>query len=362
MKPSVLVLLLFVIFAAAGVSHASSVYASFNVINSNISINQNTYFNISADFPTQTNYTIFLNKTAIEYGSIPANSSKYYVVEYNVSNIPYGTYTPMIKFYAFNLSLKSSQQLYVKSFSNFIFEGEQTTTQILDNYSLINIEIKNVGNTPLYMNWSLPAFRNISISLDFQQNFNLLPGTNKTIPINLSVGKGYQSDISFGFTGKYNNYSETKYYQTTLIKPYVNMSFYNENVTQINSTRQLFIMTVKDYNNVPVTLILKFTLNVNGSTVYYTKSYLLPVNASKIEVYLPKSTIENVQASYQNSNLSQVTESIFAAPKQPFKVSIDYIINTLGYAIFTLLAVFLLIAIHIKFRKRGQHKKDGNNK
>ncbi len=362
MRTKIVGLLFLVILATVGSVHASSLSASFNLINSTVSINNNIYFNLSGDFPSQTNYTIFLNQTPIHSGSIPSNSSKYYIIKYNISNMQYGEYNSKIEFYPYNIKLNSSINLYIMPKSSFVFVNPQPTTEITKNYSLIDIKLKNVGNTPLYMNWSLPAFRNISISLNFQQRFELNDGQNKSILINLSLQKGYQPNISFGFTGKYLNYSKTKYYSTLLIKPHVNMSFYNENTTSINSTRELFIFNVKNYNNIPVRLLLKFTLDVNGSTLYYTKSYTLPVNATKIEVYLPKSTVENVQVSYENSNLSTVTESIFTAPKKPLKISIGYIIDTLGYIIFTVGAILILVLIHIRLRKKEQKQKNGKNK
>jgi hypothetical protein len=362
MQPKTVILIVLALLTMLGTAHASSVSASFNIVNGTVSINQLIYFNISADFPTQTNYTIFLNNTAIMSGNISANDSKYNIIGYNVSDIPYGRYNSDVYFSAFNLRLSSSNKLYVNQLSNFIFIGDTNITEITKNYSYLDIKIKNVGNTPLYMNWTLPILRNISISVNYQQNFAISPGENKTIPINLTLGKGYQNNVSFAFTGTYENYFATKYYYTDFIKPNVNMSFYNINISKVNTTVQLWTSYIRNYNNVPVTLFLKFTLNVNGSTLYYTKNYVLPVNATEIQVFLPKSTVENVQVSYSGSNSSTITESVFTAPTQPFKLSLPYIVNNLGYAIFTLAAVFLLVLIHMKLGRKKGNKKNGIHK
>ncbi len=362
MRKEIIILLVLIILGTFGTVHASSVSASFNIINSTSPINGEVYFNVSANFPTQTNYVVFLNKTAAINGTIPANSTRFYLIGYNVSNMNYGMYYSKVYFSTLNLTLDSSNKLYISPTSRFIFINPEKTIEINGNYSLLDININNAGNTPIRINWSLPILKNISISIDFRQTFSLLPGENKSIAINLTLEKSYQDNISFGFTGSYLNYTKTLVYRTILIKPYVNMSFYGSNITSVNSTRQLWISRIKNYNNVPVNLLLKFTLKVNDSTLYYTKSYTLPVNATEIAVYLPNSTIENVQVSYEGNNLSKVTESVFSAPVSPLKISFSYIINTLGYVIFTALAVLILVLIHIRFRKKGAKRKNGNNK
>ena len=203
MRWMLLVLLVFVLFLAFNTVHASSVFARFNTINSTVSINQYIYFNISADFQTQVNYTIFLNNSAILNGTIPKNSSQYYLIKYNVSNMPSGTYEAHASLPNFNLVLNASKTVYIKPYSDFFFPGDNPVTEIVGNYSFINIIIENIGNTPLKMNWSLPEFINISYAnLLYKQNFNLLPEQNYTIPTNLSLTGKYQKNISFAFTGK----------------------------------------------------------------------------------------------------------------------------------------------------------------
>jgi hypothetical protein len=304
-----------------------------------------------------------LNNSAILNGTIPKNSSQYYLIKYNVSNMPSGTYEAHASLPNFNLVLNASKTVYIKPYSDFFFPGDNPVTEIVGNYSFINIIIENIGNTPLKMNWSLPEFINISYAnLLYKQNFNLLPEQNYTIPTNLSLTGKYQKNISFAFTGSYKNYTETKSYYTTLIKPYTNMSFYNVGLKQINSTLQLWSASIKNYNDVPVNLVFKFELYVNGSTFYYSKDYTLPVNASKVEIYLPKSTVENVKVSYVGSNDSDVTQSVFAAPKPPIKISLSYVLDTLGYVIFTAIAVVLLALLHIRFKRKEKKGKNGNNK
>lgn len=336
--------------------HATSVSASFNALNSSLSINQYAYFNLSAYFPLGTNYTIFLNNTPILQGNIPANYSGYKILHYNISNMPYGKYYPSIHFSAFNFHLNSTSSINIRPSPNFAFIGDHKTTEIIKNYSLIKIGIKNSGNTPLQMNWSIPIFRNISISLTFNQTFRLNPSSNITIPINLSLQKGYQNNISIPFTGKYRNYSITKSYETVLIKPVINMSFYNLNVTPINSTRELWISNIKNYNNVPLNITIEFLLEVNGSTFQYNVPYELGVNATKIEVILPKSTIENVKILYESGNLSRVNQNIFTLPRQPKGIGILSIVNTLSYVILTVVSIFILILIHLRFNRRNKKK------
>ncbi|MEM0143042.1 MAG: hypothetical protein QXL94_03710, partial [Candidatus Parvarchaeum sp.] len=311
MRQLALILGISVLFLVIGSAHASSISASFNALNASLSINQYEYFNLSGDFPVETNYTVLLNNTPILYGNLPANYSGYRLLYYNISNTPYGKYYPSIHFSTFNFHLNSTANVYINPSPNFEFIGNYNTTEIIKNYSLIELTIKNNGNTPLQMNWSLPLFKHISISLTFNQDFNLNPDSNITIPINLSLQKGYQNNISIPFTGRYQNEIFTKSYKTILIKPFINMSFYDVNVTPINSTRELWVSYIKNYNNVPLNLTITFSLAVNGSTFQYSVPYELKVNATKIEVNLPKSTVQNVKISYESENLSKVNQNIF---------------------------------------------------
>lgn len=363
MRLEIAVLLVLMLFGAMGTVHAYSVNAAFSLINSTSPINGQIYFNLSAYFPNPTNYTIFLNSSAVLFGTIPANSSHYIILKYNISDMSYGEYNSHVYLSAFNLALTSSQDLYIKPTSKFIFIGDTGTTEITKNYSLLQIIIKNIGNTPININWSLPSLKNISYNkVTFQENFNLLPEQNETIPINLTLKLGYQTNISFAFTGSYGNYTRTRVYHTLLTKPDINMSFYRYNLTQINATRQLWTSYLKNYNNIPVNLLFKFTLSTNGSTVYYEKSYMLPVNASKVEIPLPESTVESVQVSYTGNNQSKITQLLFTAPKPPFKLSISSIVDTLGYVIFTVFAIILLVLIHLRFKRKERKKNNGTNK
>lgn len=356
MRTGIFIVGIFILFLVIGSSHASSVSASFNSLNKTISINQYEYFNLSAYFPVGTNYTILLNNTPILYGNLPANYSGYKLIRYNVTNMPFGTYYPSVRFSEFNFHLNSSSNMYITPNPDFTFVGDYKTTEIIKNYSLLKIIIGNNGNTYMRMNWTLPLFKNTSISLTFNQTFELSPGSNITIPINLSLQKGYQSNISIPFTGIYKNYSITKAYQTILIRPFINMSFYNANVTRINATRELWISYIKNYNNIPLNMSIQFSLEVNGSIFKYTVPYELAVNATEIEVELPKSTVESVKISYQNGNSSKINQNIFVLPSGPSSTSILSIINTLGYIILTAVSVFILILIHLRLNKRGKKK------
>ena len=356
MRPEVFILAAFVLFLVIGSVHAASISASFNALNSSLSINQYEYFNLSAYFPVETNYTIFLNNVPVLYGKLPANYSGYKILHYNVSNMPYGEYYPSVHFSAFNFHLNSTEDVYINPAPDFTFIGDYGTTEIIKNYSLIYIDLKNNGNTPLQINWSLPIFRNISISLTFNQNFKLNPSSNITIPINLSLQKGYQDKILIPFTGRYENHSFTKSYETILIKPVINMSFYNVNVTPINSTREIWVSYIKNYNNVPINITIQFSLEVNGSTFQYNVPYELNVNTTKIEVMLPKSTVKNVKISYESDNLSKINQDIFTLPKQPSKTSLLSIIDTLGYVILTVVSIFILVLIHLRFNRKNKKK------
>ncbi len=356
MRPEIIILGAFILFLAVGSTHAASISASFNALNSSLSINQYEYFNLSAYFPVETNYTIFLNNTPVLYGKLHANYSGYQILHYNISNMPYGKYYSSVHFSAFNFHLNSTANVYIKLSPDFTFMGDYETTEIIKNYSVIRISIKNNGNTPLQMNWSLPIFRNISISLTFNQTFKLNPSSNITIPMNLSLQKGYQDKILVPFTGKYQNYSFTKSYETVLIKPVINMSFYNVNVTPINSTREIWISYIKNYNNVPLNITIQFSLEVNGSTFQYSVPYELNVNTTKIEVMLPKSTVKNVKILYESGNLSKINQNIFTLPKQPSSTSLLSIIDTFGYVILTIASIIILVLIHLRFNKRNKKK------
>jgi hypothetical protein len=362
MRYEIIALGALILFLVVGSVHAASISASFNALNSSLSINQYEYFNLSAYFPVETNYTIFLNNTPILYGRLPANYSGYRILHYNISNINYGRYLPSVHFSAFNFHLNSTANVYIKPTPNFAFIGDYGTTEIMKNYSVIRISIKNNGNTPLQMNWSLPIFRNISISLSFNQTFGLNPSSNITIPINLSLQKGYQDKIIIPFTGKYKNYSFTKQYKTVLIKPVINMSFYNVNVTPINSTREIWVSYIKNYNNVPLNITIQFSLEVNGSIFQYNVPYELNTNTTKIEVMLPKSTVENVKISYKSNNLSKVNQNIFTLPKPPSHINFLSMVDTLGYVILTGISILILVLIHLRFNKRNKKKQNGIHK
>ncbi len=355
-KSIFIILVVLALFVGINNSYASSISASFNLINTSATINQSISFNISADFQNPVNYTVFLNSSAVLSSTMPANQSGYKILNYNVKNMPAGNYNAYLYLSSFNIKLNSTQKLSIKPYPDFTFKNDYPTTEIIKNYSVITVVLSNNGNTPLEINWSLPILRDISLSLDFKQSFPLSVNSNMTIPINLSLQKGFQNNISFVFTGIYKNYSITKEYSTELIKPVVNMSFYGINTTSINSTRELWVSYIKNYNNIPLNITMQFLLNFNGSDFYYNTSYYLTPNSTKIEVLLPKSTVENVKIFYPSTNFSDVTQSIFTAPKPPLKINIYSIIDTFGFVILTAVSIIILVIIHLRFNKKQKKK------
>lgn len=356
MKSAQIFLITIVIFLAIGSSHASSLSASFNLLNGSASINQSIAFNVSAYFPIRTNYTIFLNNSAILFGNVPANYSGYRILDYNVGRLPSGMYRPSIYFSSFSFHLNATQDLNITAYPDFTFVKDYGITEIIKNYSVIDVIVKNSGNTPLRINWSLPILRNITISLDFKQSFPLDAGANMTIPINLSLQEWYQKSVSFAFTGTHGDYSSTKYYSTLLVRPSVNMSFYGINVTGVNSTRELWTSSIKNYNNIPLNVTLQFLLDVNGSSFYYNTSYYIGTNTTEIEVYLPKSSVENVKIFYPSGNLSYVKQTIFSPPSPPAGVNIYSVINTFGYAVLTAASILILLSIHLRMNRKRRKK------
>ncbi|MCL4391639.1 MAG: hypothetical protein M1284_01490 [Candidatus Parvarchaeota archaeon] len=346
----------FLMLLSFGSVKASSASTSFNILNNTLSMNQFLYFNVSANFPTATNFSIIINDTSVIQGNLHANFTGYKILKYNITNFPAGTYSVSVNFSTLKFPLKASNELTILSKPSFTFLNNNINTEIMNNSAALTITLLNNGNTPMRINWSLPILKGISIALNFQQSFNLPIDSKFIIPINMTLSSGYQRNLSFYFTGTYQNYSATKVYSTYLIKPVINMSFYGGNTTSVNATRELWISYIKNYNNVPVRILLQFALEVNGSTVYYTVPYELNVSATKISVYLPTSKVESVKISYESGNFSTVTESIFSAKKQPVPLTISSIVNTLGYIIFTVIAVVILSLIHIRVKKKGKKK------
>ncbi len=337
----------------SGVSeaNASSVSASFSVLNTTVGINGNVFFNVSATFPNQTNYSIYLNSTKIYSSSFQAGYNGYKIVAYNVSNRYYGLYQPSVRFSIMNAPLDSNTSLYVKPTSGFGFVDYTNITEEVNNTASIMIKILNSGNTPLNFSWFLPVIKGISISLNFNQSFRLFPGGIYSIPIHFGLSNSYQSNISFQFSAKFMDVMMTKNYTTSIIKPVVNFTLESLKTAKLNSTTQLWYANILNFNNVPINATLEFLLSYNNSRFYYNKSYLITPSTKNISVLLPESKILSVTLFYPSSSLATESQELFSAP-QPTASILSGLSGGLGYIVLTVLIIVVFVVIHLRVNRR----------
>lgn len=356
MKNSFKLLLGLVMLASVYVSlpgvHAVTTATLFDSMNSTVGLNQNAFFNISADFPRNGSYVIYLNNVSVASGTIPAYTTTYETVKYNVTNTLSGTYQPSIKFSAISYSLPSNTSLEIVPMSSFAFPGYLNYTTFYNGAGSLDIKVLNNGNTPLDFNWALPTLTGVSFTLVYQQSFSLEPDQLFSIPMNITITKSITEPLNFSFTATHQSISITKYYATTLISPVVNMSFFGSKISAGNGNTTVYTVQIKNGNSLSINTTFQFLLDINGNDFYYNKSYLISPSLNQISTPLPKSALLTVDVYYPAQNGSVIRQQIFNQP--PPSSGSNGLIITIIYIIVMGAAVAVLLLLHIKFRnKRG---------
>ncbi len=347
-----LVLVTVMLVSVNDVHATSSLAASFSVLNQTAGLNKVIFFNVSGDFPTNTNYSIYLNNSLAYSAEIPANSSGYNIIKYNVSDIPFGVYQPSIKFELINTRLYPNTSLHVLPESNFEFIGYSGITEVVNNTANITIHIKNTGNTPLNFSWTLPVIKGASLSLNYNQSFSLSPGDVYSIPIHMALSKNYQENITFQFNEVFLNKFIVKNYTTSLIKPDINFTIYKINSTTINKTTMLWSAKLSNSNNIPINVTFEFLLGFNNSRFYYNTSYIVYPYTNNISITLPTSKVLGVTIFYPSSSLQPVNERIFSNVPPP---SVDFLGGVSGsysYIALTIGVIVVFILIHLRINRR----------
>ncbi len=331
-----------------GNSSASSYSVSFTALNSTVGLNQYIFFNVSADFAQNVNYSIYMNSSMVYSGTIPAGSSEYYLIKYNVTNMRYGNYRAYASFSTLKVDVNASNSIMILPKPSLSFENYSNTTAFYNNSAKLDIKLLDSGNTPLNITWALPVFRGISMSIaNLEESFSLKAGQEYSIPINMTLSGNYTKSLNFSFMASFNGTSFQKNYYTTLFKPYVNLSFYNTTITKNNQTSSFWTVYLDNKDNTPVMATFEFELYVNGSELYYNKSYLISPSTSSIVIPIPKSTVLGVSVFYLSSNSTVVSQKIFSSPVpgQPSQI-VSAIYENISYIVLTVAAITLILLLN----------------
>lgn len=343
---------------AVATTHAASVTASFNVLNSSVSINQDLLFNISAYYAANSSYTVFINNTPVLSGNLPASYSGHSIARLNVSNTLFGYYQPCIKFSFITGEVCSNSTFYIRPSSNFEFIGYSNYTWVYNNRAALDILVFNNGNTPINFSWSLPNIPNVHFSLYYIQDFSLMPGKTENIPINVSSTAQNFQPVNFSFFANFSSVSIRKNYVTTLVSPYVNITFTGFNVVnQINSNESEYQINFSNRNNVPINVTFEFKLCIPSggqcNIFFYNKSFMVSPSSNHINLTLPNSSVLEVNALYPSSNGSLVNTQIFSgsAPQSGTIINPLLSASDIAYIILTAAIIAVIIFLHIRAKK-----------
>ena len=358
-------LLLMPLLLAISAVHATSVSATFDTLNSSVSINQNVVFNISAHYAQNSSYAVFLNGTQVLSGTIPAGFSGNTLAKFNVSNMLFGNYQPCIRFSFITSEICSNSTFYINPTTNFDFLAHSNYTLLYDNSSTLDISLTDSGNTPIDVTWSLPNIAGVHFSLLYIQDFSMLPGRIESIPINISSTSAQSELMNFSFVANYSQYSVRKDYVSTLIVPYVKINFtgFNE-INQLNSNESEYQINVSDNNNVPVNVTFEFELCITGNgqcnVFFYNKSVSVSSSLKHINITLPNSSVLSVRALYSSSNGSTINTQIFSgqAPQSGTIVNPLLSYTDIAYIILTAVIIAIILLIHLR-AKKGSPKLGG---
>lgn len=352
---------------AVAAAHASSVSASFNVINSSVGINQNILFNISAYYTANSSYTVFLNGTPVLSGNLPADYSGYTTAGLNVSNMLFGYYAPCIKFSFITGDVCSNSSFYISPSTNFGFIGYSNYTLLYNSHAALDLSVLNSGNTPINISWSVPNLPGIHFALFYIQDFTLMPGKLESIPINITSTSSNFVALNFSFLANFSSVSIRKNYVTTLVSPYVNINFTGFNVVnQINRNESEYQINFSNSNNVPINVTFEFKLCIpNGgqcNVFFYNKSFMISPFSKRVNVTLPNSSVLSVNALYPSSNGSLINTQIFSGPAPQSGTVVNPLLSTSDVAYIVLTGVIIAVIAFLHIRAKRSFPKSGGKR
>jgi hypothetical protein len=320
-------------------------------MNVTVGLNQNLFFNMSADFPQSVNYTIFLNNISVVSGTIPANTVAYKIIKYNVTNIPTGTYQPSVKLSTLSSQLKYNAVTKILPKQSFTFLGYSNHTSFFNRAGVLDIKVWDNGNTPLNVTWTLPSASGVSFSLVYQESFSLKPSQVFSIPMNITLASVFSKQLNFSFVSVYQNTSLTKYYVTQLFSPIINMSFFDNIITAGNDNTSIYKVQITNGNNLPVNTTFQFLLDIDGNNFYYNKSYLISTSTTQVNITLPKSYVLAVNVYYSSQNGSITKQQIFSqAP--PSSASSSVLLDII-YVVVLIIGIAALLLLHLRFNRKN---------
>ena len=330
---------------------AASINASFTVLNGTIGLNQNLFFQVSADFPQNISYVIYMDNVSVMSGQIIGNFPGYKIVHYNVTNTEFGSYKPSIKFSAISTQIQSNMTTDILAKPSFGFVGYSNYTSFFNNSAKMLIDIKNNGNTPLNFTWTLPTVQGVAFSLEYKQLFTLLPSQTFNIPINLTLSNTFTSALNFSFYAAFQNYSLLRSYVTDLFSPVVNISFQNGSLITGTNNSSIYTIKITNGNNLPINTTFSFLLDIGGNEFYYNKSLIISPSTSEINLTIPKSTVLNLAAYYLSQNGTPIKQQIFSQPASTSLIQPEMLMDSF-YIVILILAVLALVWLHIRFNRK----------
>lgn len=356
MKDAQLIVILLVVLSVtlfqAGSVKAVSINASFTAVNGTVGLNQNLFFNISADFPQTVTYTIYMNNESTFSGQIPENFPGYRLIFYNVTNTPFGNYQPSIKFSTLSSPIRSSTITTILAMPSFGFIGYSNYTSYIDNSAKLLIGLVDNGNTPMNFTWTLPLVQGIAFSLNYRQAFSLLPSQTFKIPMNLTLSSSFARNLNFSFFGTFRNTTLRKDYTTELFSPVINMSFQNGSLEAGTGNTSIYFTQIRNGNNLPVNTTFQFFLNLNGNELYYNRSAIIYPDTNAVNFTLPRSQLLNVNVYYNSQNGTAVKQQIFSQTTSSGPALSD-VLTVAGYIAILAAAVLVLVWLHIRFNKKA---------
>ena len=342
---------LFLLLMALNSVNAVSIGASFTAMNGTLKINQNLFFNISATFPENITYNIYLNNVSVKTGFIPANDQHYETAKYNITNSLAGDYNSSIKFSTLFSRINSNTTTLILPHPAFDFPTYSNRTFIVNDSAVLSLEVLDSGNTPLNFDWALPVVTGVYFNIThYTQLFSLAPGQAFKMPMNITLKSGFSPLLNFSFIAGYNNYTMRDNYITTLFAPVINLSFSANNVITGKGNASLYSVDIKNGDNLAVNVTFQFIVNIDGNDFYYTKSYIVEPNTTKAQINIPNSQLLQVNVFYLGQNDKPVDEQIFYQP-QPNPNALSGFLADAGYIAILGGAMALLVYLHYRLSK-----------
>jgi hypothetical protein len=340
-------------------STASSGNYSFNVMNKTIGLNQFLFFNISAYFPQNVTYTVYINNTAILSGFIHADYPSFRILKYNVTNTLSGEYNASAKLSAVTFPLYSSSNFSIAASPEFSFSNLLNYTYIVNRTAKFNITLFDGGNTPLSFYWSLPAINGLAFSVsNYRQSFSLSPSALFAIPVDVNVTSSNLSMIAVNipFSGTFGNTVINHSYSTALVSPVINLSDFVVKLTNLTNNTTIFSASFKNHDTIPVPANFSFFISLAGNLLYYSKQVYIAAQQSNISIALPISRVLNASISYVGANGTSQSMLLFSSPAGTSVGGLisNSLLQSVPYIVITAIILAIIGVLHLRFSRKGK--------